>query len=86
VSPETGTFSLPSQLSSLSSRDIVAYLFYRFEFDDLLDGAKDFFAGDAHVVGDVGEDGGLDEVALVAHLLSARHQFRSFLLPRLDQF
>jgi hypothetical protein len=53
---------------------------------ELLDdqyGAEDLLLGDTHVVVNVGEDGGRDEVALVPHLVSARHQFRALLLPLL---
>ena len=36
------------------------------ELGDGADGAEDLFLHDLHVLGDVGEDGWLDEVALVA--------------------
>ena len=53
--------------------------------EDLLDGSEDLLLGDAHVVGDVGEDGRLDEVAAVAVALAARQQAGALLLARLDQ-
>jgi hypothetical protein len=40
------------------------------ELGDCADGAKDLFLLDLHVLGDVGEDGGLDEVALVTLALT----------------
>src|ERR1700739_3989203 len=45
------------------------------EFQDGHDRTEDFFLRDLHVVFNIGEDGGLDEVALVAHALAARQQF-----------
>lgn len=36
------------------------------EFGDCADGAEDLFLLNLHVLGDVGEDGGLDEVTLLA--------------------
>ena len=41
------------------------------ELGDGADGAEDFFLHDLHVLGDVGEDGGLDEVSLVALAVAA---------------
>jgi hypothetical protein len=55
------------------------------ELHDLLDGTKDFFASDAHIVSNVGEDGRLDEIALAVHLSAARHQFCALILSRFDQ-
>ena len=42
------------------------------ELGDCADGPEDFFLLDLHVLGNVGEDGRLDEVALVALALAAR--------------
>jgi hypothetical protein len=42
----------------------------RLEFGDRADGAEDFLLHDLHVFADVGEDGGLDEVALVTLALA----------------
>lgn len=41
------------------------------ELGDCADGAEDFFLLDLHVLGDVGEDGGLNEVTLVTLALAA---------------
>lgn len=41
------------------------------ELGDGADGAEDLLLHDLHVLGDVGEDGGLDEVALVALAVAA---------------
>lgn len=42
-------------------------------------------AGDGHGVGDIGEDCGLDEVALVSNATASRFQLCSFLPAGLDQ-
>ena len=46
---------------------------------------RHLFPGDGHVVGDVGEDGGLDEVALVALATAACLQLGTLLLALLYQ-
>ena len=46
-------------------------LLFRRELGDGAHGAEDLLLHDLHVLGDVGEDGGLDEVALVALAVAA---------------
>ena len=46
-------------------------LLLRLEFADGADGAEDLLLHNLHVLGDVGEDGGLDEVTLVALAIAA---------------
>ena len=43
-------------------------LFFVGELEDGHDRAEDLFLGNGHIVLDVGKDGRLDEIALVAHL------------------
>ena len=54
------------------------------EFGDGADGAEDLFLHDLHVFADVGEDGGLDEVTLVAVTLAADFHFGTLLLAGVD--
>ena len=54
------------------------------ETHDVHDGAEDFFFGDLHVVGNVGEDGRLDEIALGADALAAAQHLGAFLLACVD--
>lgn len=54
------------------------------ELGDCADGAEDFFLLDLHVLGYVGEDGGLDEVALVAVAVAAGLDGCAGLLALLD--
>lgn len=51
------------------------------ELEDGLDGSEDLLLGDSHVVLDIGEDRGLDEVALLAPATPTRHARRALLLP-----
>lgn len=62
--------------------------------DDLIDlgvlhdrhhGAEDLLAGDGHVIGHVGEDGGGHEVALVAHAGTADSHAGALLLADVDE-
>ena len=48
------------------------------------DRAEDFFLHDLHVLSDIGEDGGLNEVSLVAVTLTASDDGSTFLLTFLD--
>ena len=54
------------------------------ELGDCAHGAEDLFLLDLHVLGDVGEDGGLDEVTLVALALTASLDGGAFLLALLN--
>lgn len=54
------------------------------ELGDGADGPENLLLHDLHVVRDVGKDGGLDEVALVAVALAARDDGGAVLLARLD--
>jgi hypothetical protein len=54
------------------------------ELGDCADGAENFFLLDLHVFGDVGEDGGLNEVPLVALAFAARLNRGTRLLTLLD--
>lgn len=54
------------------------------ELADGADGAEDFFLHDLHVRADVGEDGGLDEVALVAVTFTASLDLGTGFLAGLD--
>ena len=54
------------------------------EFGNRADGAKDFFLHDLHVFGDIGEDGGLDEVAFFAVTVTADLDLGAFLLSSID--
>ena len=58
--------------------------FLGLKLGDGADGAKDFFLHDLHVVGDVTENGGLDEVALLALALAANLDGSTGLLAVLD--
>lgn len=55
-----------------------------FELGDGADGAEDFFSHDLHVFADVGEDGRLDEVALLSVALATDFDLGAFLLALLD--
>ena len=55
-----------------------------FELGDGADGAEDFFLHDLHVFADVGENGGLDEVALLSVALATNFDLGTFLLSLLD--
>lgn len=55
-------------------------VFFRLEFGDGADRAKDFFLHDLHVLADAREDGGLDEVTLLTVTLTADFDFGAFLL------
>lgn len=46
-------------------------IFFGLEFGDRAHGAEDLFLHDLHVLADVGEDGGLDEVTLCAVAFAA---------------
>ena len=54
------------------------------EFADGADGAEDLFLHDLHVLADIGEDGRLDEVALVAVTVSAGLDLGASLFAGLD--
>ena len=54
------------------------------ELGDRADGSEDLFLHDGHVVLDVGEDGGLDEVSLVALALTAGNDGGTLVLAGLD--
>src|SRR5262249_39802825 len=47
--------------------------------------AEDFLLGDLHVIGDVVEHRGLDEVALAAAAIAADEEFGAFLLAGFDE-
>lgn len=55
-----------------------------FELGDGADGAEYFFLHDLHVFADIGEDGGLDEVALLSMALATDFDLGAFLLSLLD--
>ena len=59
-------------------------IFLGLELGDGADGAKDLFLHDLHVLGDVAENGGLDEVALLALALAANLDGSTGLLAVLD--
>lgn len=54
------------------------------ELGDRADGAEDFFLHDLHVLCDIGEDGGLDEVTLVTLALAASLDGGAGILTGLD--
>jgi hypothetical protein len=54
------------------------------ELGDCADRAEDFFLLDLHVLGDVGEDGRLNEVALVTLAVTTSLNGRATLLALLD--
>lgn len=54
------------------------------ELGDRADGSENLFLHDGHVVLDVGEDGGLDEVSLVALALTAGNDGGTLVLAGLD--
>ena len=54
------------------------------ELGDGADGAEDLFLHDLHVLGDVGEDGGFDEEALVALAVAADFDSGACVLAGLD--
>ena len=54
------------------------------ELGDRADGSEDLFLHDGHVVLDVGEDGGLDEVSLIALALATGDDGGTFFLAGLD--
>lgn len=58
--------------------------FLGLELCDGADGTEDFFLHNGHVVLDVGEDGGLDEVALVALALTTGDDGGTLVLTGLD--
>lgn len=55
-----------------------------FEFGDGTDGTEDFLFHDLHVFADVGEDGWLDEVALVAVPFAADFDLGAFLFASVN--
>lgn len=55
-------------------------VFLGLEFGDGADGAEDFFLHDFHVFADVGEDGGLDEVAFFAMAIASYFHLGAFFL------
>ncbi len=57
---------------------------FGFEFGNRADGAEDFFLHDLHVFADAGEDGGLDEVALLSVTLAADFDLGAFFLAGVD--
>ncbi len=57
----------------------------RLVLENLLHWAEDLLLGNAHVVGDVGEDGRLDEVALAGEAFSTSDHTGALLLPALNQ-
>lgn len=59
-------------------------VFLGLELGDRADGTEDLFLHDGHVVLDVGEDGGLDEVSLVALALTAGDDGGTLVLAGLD--
>lgn len=54
------------------------------ELGDGADGAEDFFLHDLHIFADVGEDGGLDEVAFFAVALAANFDFGAAFFAGVD--
>jgi hypothetical protein len=54
------------------------------EFRDGANGAEDLFLHDLHVFADVGEDGGLDEVAFLSDALAAGFDLGAFFLAGVD--
>ena len=59
-------------------------ILFGLEFGDGADGAEDLLLHDLHVFADVGEDGWLDEVALVAVTLAADFDLGTLLLAGVD--
>ena len=59
-------------------------ILFGLEFGDGADGAKDLLLHDLHVFADVGENGWLDEVALVAVTLAADFDLGTLLLAGVD--
>jgi len=55
-------------------------LLFGLELGDGADGAEDLFLHDLHVLSDIGEDSGLDEVSLVTVTLATSDNGRAFLL------
>lgn len=55
-----------------------------FEFGYGADGSENFLLDDLHVFGDVGEDGRLDVVALLAVTFTANFNFGAFFLSDFD--
>ena len=55
-----------------------------FEFEDGHDRAEDFFLSDLHVVLNIGENGGLDEVAFVADTIAAGEELGFFGFAGID--
>lgn len=54
-------------------------------FEDLHDGTEDFLLGNAHFVGDIGEDCRLNEVALLRHSLAAGNDLGALLDTGIDE-
>ena len=63
---------------------LLDHIVFVFELDDDTDGTEDLFLDDLHRWVDVGEDGGLDEVAFCSLTLSADLDFGPCLLSGLD--
>src|SRR5262249_44772629 len=61
------------------------YLVHIPELEDVHHRPEDFLLGDLHVVGDVVEHRGLDEVALAAAAIAADEQFGALLLAGFDE-
>lgn len=59
-------------------------ILFGLEFRDGADGTEDLFLHYLHVFADVGEDGGLDEVAFLAVALAAELYFGAFLFAGVD--
>ena len=59
-------------------------VFFGLEFSDGADGAENLFLHDLHVFRDAGEDGRLDEVALLAVTLAADFDFGALFLTGID--
>jgi hypothetical protein len=59
-------------------------LFFGLEFGNSADRTEDLFLHDLHVIRDVGEDGGLDEVAFVAYALASGLDCGAFFLTLLN--
>lgn len=59
-------------------------ILFGLEFSDGADGAEDLFLHDLHVFADIGEDGWLDEVTLVAVTLAADFDLGTLLLAGVD--
>ena len=59
-------------------------VFFRLELGDRADGAEDLLLHDLHILTNVGEDGRLDEVALVAVALTANLNLGTCLLTFVD--